>query len=63
MLTKVPVPSYNLCIGTFRVLNSVLNVKVLLAQRQLRYIEWKGEKIMIFKKLHFPLISSFILQG
>ena len=33
------------------------------AQRQLRYIEWKGEKIMIFKKLHFPLISSFILQG
>ena len=32
-------------------------------QRQLRYIEWKGEKIMIFKKLHFPLISSFILQG
>ena len=30
MLTKVPVPSYNLCIGTFRVLNSVLNLKVLL---------------------------------
>ena len=61
------------------------------SQRQLRYIEWKGEKIkifnsyfhldfwttasievhrveaskkfMIFKNLHFPPFSSFILQG
>ena len=32
-------------------------------QRQLRYIEWKGVNIMIFKKIHFPPFSSFILQG